>query len=289
MSFVVVNNIGKVYQSNGANSAVRVLGGINLEIKEGEFVSLMGPSGSGKSTLLTIMGGMNHPSDGRVLVDDIDVYGLSEERRADFRREYLGFVFQQHHLMPYLNTLENVMLPLVTSKISGKEKRIRALAVLQRVGLANKSERLPNQLSGGEQGRLAIARALVNEPPLILADEPTGTLDSKTGVEIMEVFQQLNTQGQTIFMVTHNPENAALAHRIVNIRDGRMFDEIDADAECRIRREYSESKANQNSSCLSADSCFRRKWCCFGAATKRNQHRSCRKRGQTANNSAQCL
>ena len=138
---------------------------INLEIKEGEFVSLMGPSGSGKSTLLTIIGAMNHPSVGRVLVDDIDVYGLSEERRADFRREYLGFVFQQHHLMPYLNAVENVMLPLVTSKASSKEKRIRALAVLQRVGLANKSERLPNQLSGGEQGRLAIARALVNETP----------------------------------------------------------------------------------------------------------------------------
>ena len=227
MSFVVVNNIGKVYQSNGANSAVRVLGGINLEMEEGEFVSLMGPSGSGKSTLLTIIGAMNHPSDGRVLVDDIDVYALSEERRADFRREYLGFVFQQHHLMPYLNALENAMLPLVTSKASAKEKRIRALAVLQRVGLANKATRLPNQLSGGEQGRLAIARALVNEPPLILADEPTGTLDSKTGVEIMEVFQQLNAQGQTIFMVTHNPDNAALAHRIVNIRDGRMFDESD--------------------------------------------------------------
>lgn len=227
MSFVVVNNIGKVYQSNGVDSAVCVLDDINLEIEEGEFVSLMGPSGSGKSTLLTIMGAMNHPSDGQVLVDDIDVYGLSEERRADFRREYLGFVFQQHHLMPYLNVVENAMLPLVTSKASSKEKRIRALAVLQRVGLANKAERLPNQLSGGEQGRLAIARALVNEPPLILADEPTGTLDTKTGVEIMEVFQQLNEQGQTIFMVTHNPENAALADRIVNIRDGRMFDESD--------------------------------------------------------------
>lgn len=227
MSFVVVNNIGKVYQSNGVDSAVCVLDDINLEIKEGEFVSLMGPSGSGKSTLLTIMGAMNHPSVGQVLVDDIDVYGLSEERRADFRREYLGFVFQQHHLMPYLNVVENVMLPLVTSKASSKEKRIRALAVLQRVGLANKSERLPNQLSGGEQGRLAIARALVNEPPLILADEPTGTLDTRTGVEIMEVLQQLNAQGQTIFMVTHNPENAALADRIVNIRDGRMFDESD--------------------------------------------------------------
>jgi len=114
MSFVVVNNIGKVYQSNGVDSAVCVLDDINLKIEEGEFVALMGPSGSGKSTLLTIIGAMNHPSDGQVLVDDIDVYGLSEERRADFRREYLGFVFQQHHLMPYLNVVENVMLPLVT-------------------------------------------------------------------------------------------------------------------------------------------------------------------------------
>ena len=230
MSFVAIKNVGKVYQSNGVNSAVRVLGGINLEIKEGEFISLMGPSGSGKSTLLTIMGAMNRPSEGSVMVDDIDVYELAEERRADFRREYLGFVFQQHHLMPYLNALENVMLPLVTSKTSAKEKRIRALAVLQRVGLASKAERLPNQLSGGEQGRLAIARALVNEPPLILADEPTGTLDTHTGREVMEVFQELNAQGQTIFMVTHNPENAALAHRIVNIRDGRMLDESEKES-----------------------------------------------------------
>ena len=268
MSFVVVNNIGKVYQSNGVDSAVCVLDGINLEIEEGEFVSLMGPSGSGKSTLLTIIGAMNHPSVGRVLVDDIDVYGLSEERRADFRREYLGFVFQQHHLMPYLNALENVMLPLVTSKASAKEKRIRALAVLQRVGLANKAERLPNQLSGGEQGRLAIARALVNEPPLILADEPTGTLDTKTGVEIMEVFQQLNAQGQTIFMVTHNPENAALAHRIVNIRDGRMFDESDVALQSAEQGEkYSESEANPNSSCLPAHSGFGWKQRCAGPAT----------------------
>ena len=230
MSFVAIKNVGKVYQSNGVNSAVRVLGGINLEIKEGEFISLMGPSGSGKSTLLTIMGAMNRPSEGSMMVDDIDVYELAEERRADFRREYLGFVFQQHHLMPYLNTLENVMLPLVTSKASAKEKRSRALAVLQTVGLANKAMRLPNQLSGGEQGRLAIARALVNEPPLILADEPTGTLDTHTGHEIMEVFQELNAQGQTIFMVTHNPENAALAHRIVNIRDGRMLDESEKES-----------------------------------------------------------
>src|SRR6185295_19599373 len=137
----------------------------------------MGPSGSGKSTLLGIVGAMNHPSEGSVSIDGIDVYALAEERRADFRREYLGFVFQQHHLMPYLNALENVMLPLVTTNLSAKEQQERAMGVLHKVGLANKSSRLPNQLSGGEQGRLAIARAIVNEPPLILADEPTGTLD----------------------------------------------------------------------------------------------------------------
>lgn len=225
MSFVAIKKVGKVYQPDGIDSAVRVLADVNLNVKEGEFISLMGPSGSGKSTLLTIMGAMNRPTEGSVLVDGIDVYQLSEERRADFRREYLGFVFQQHHLMPYLNVLENAMLPLVTIKASANEKRSRALVVLQKVGLAEKATRLPNQLSGGEQGRLAIARALVNEPPLILADEPTGTLDTHTANEIMDVFQQLNAQGQTIFMVTHNPENAAMAHRIVNIRDGRMFDE----------------------------------------------------------------
>jgi putative ABC transport system ATP-binding protein len=165
---------------------------------------------------------MNHPSEGRVLVDGIDMYDLSDERRADFRREYLGFVFQQHHLMPYLNAVENAMLPLVTVNLSGKEKRERALAVLAKVGLGDKPLRLPNQLSGGEQGRLAIARAIVNEPPLVLADEPTGTLDTHTGREIMEVFLSLNSHGQTIFMVTHNPENSALAHRTINIRDGRI-------------------------------------------------------------------
>ena len=224
MSFVAVKNVGKVYQTNGSDSSVRVLTSIDFELQEGEFVSLMGASGSGKTTLLTIMGAMNQPTTGQVFVDDIDIYGLSDERRADFRREYLGFVFQQHHLMSYLNALENVMLPLVGQKENAKGKRTRALAALERVGLVDKASRLPNQLSGGEQGRLAIARALINEPPLLLADEPTGTLDSQTGREIMRVFQELNAQGQTIFMVTHNPENSLLGNRIINIRDGRMIE-----------------------------------------------------------------
>jgi len=222
MPFVTIQKVSKVYESNGESAAVRVLSDVNSEIAEGEFVCLMGPSGSGKSTLLTIVGAMNHPTEGRVLVDDIDVYGLADERRADFRREYLGFVFQQHHLMPYLNALENAMLPLATSNIRSKDKRERAMSVLEKVGLGDKAKRLPNQLSGGEQGRLAIARAIVNDPPLILADEPTGSLDTKTGGEVMEVFLKLNAQGQTVFMVTHNPENSALAHRIINIVDGRI-------------------------------------------------------------------
>ena len=226
MSFIVIENVNKTYKENGASPGVQVLSSINAEISEGEFVALMGPSGSGKSTLLTIVGAMNRPSEGRVLVDGIDVYSLGDERRADFRAEYLGFVFQQHHLMPYLNAVENVMLPLATLKLSAREKRERGMAVLVQVGLAEKAARLPNQLSGGEQGRLAIARAIVNAPPLLLADEPTGTLDTKTGNEVMEVFLKLNAQRQTIFMVTHNPENAQLAHRTMRIRDGSMVNDL---------------------------------------------------------------
>ncbi|HMG35638.1 MAG TPA: ABC transporter ATP-binding protein [Blastocatellia bacterium] len=222
MPFLTAKSIEKIYHPDNNGSSVRVLSGIELDIEEGEFVCLMGPSGSGKSTLLTVVGAMNHPTSGRVVIDDIDIYGLSEERRADFRREYLGFVFQQHHLLPYLNAIENVMLPFATISRSTKEKRERARAVLEQVGLADKAFRLPNQLSGGEQGRLAIARAIVNEPPLVLADEPTGTLDTKTGNEVMEMFLKLNSQGQTIFMVTHNPDNAALAHRTLKIVDGKL-------------------------------------------------------------------
>lgn len=225
MAFIEIRNVSKFYRNGDPTSAVHVLANIEAAIEEAEFVALMGPSGSGKSTLLTIAGAMNHPSSGAVLVDGIDVYALSDERRADFRREYLGFVFQQLHLMPFLNVIENVMLPLTTSRMTTQEKRARAMAALEKVGLAAKAARLPNKLSGGEQGRVAIARAIANEPPILLADEPTGTLDTQTGSEIMEVFLALNRSGQTIFMVTHNPENAALAHRTMHIRDGRMVGE----------------------------------------------------------------
>jgi putative ABC transport system ATP-binding protein len=223
VAFIAIENVSKTYNETALESTVHVLSNISVEIQEGEFIALMGPSGSGKSTLLTTVGAMNRPSRGRVLIDGIDVYGLSDERRADFRMEYLGFVFQQHHLMPYLTALENAMLPLATSPVRTREKRERAMVVLESVSLGNKASRLPNQLSGGEQGRLAIARAMVNQPPVLLADEPTGTLDSKTGSEIMEAFIDLNRQGQTIFMVTHNRDNAALADRVMEIRDGSLM------------------------------------------------------------------
>jgi len=223
MSFIVVENVGKVYSASAGGPETRVLEGVSFRIAEGEFVALMGPSGSGKTTLLTVVGAMNRPTEGSVVVDGIDVYALTEERRADFRREYLGFVFQQHHLMPYLSAVENVMLPLATVRTPSREKRERALAALEKVGLGSKASRLPNQLSGGEQGRLAIARAVVNEPPLLLADEPTGSLDTRTGEEVLNVLLDLNARGQTVLLVTHNPDNAARAGRVLHLRDGRSL------------------------------------------------------------------
>ncbi|HWS88755.1 MAG TPA: ABC transporter ATP-binding protein [Pyrinomonadaceae bacterium] len=223
MSFIVVENVGKVYSASAGGPETRVLEGVSFRVEEGEFVALMGPSGSGKTTLLTVVGAMNRPTEGSVVVDGIDVYALTEERRADFRREYLGFVFQQHHLMPYLSAVENVMLPLATVRTPSREKRERALTALEKVGLGSKAARLPNQLSGGEQGRLAIARAVVNEPPLLLADEPTGSLDTRTGEEVMNVLLDLNGRGQTVLLVTHNPDNAARAGRILHLRDGRSL------------------------------------------------------------------
>jgi putative ABC transport system ATP-binding protein len=169
-----------------------------------------------------MLGAMNPPTSGRVVVDDIDVYSLSSERRADFRSEYLGFVFQQFQLIPYLTALENVMLPLAITRKSNREQVQMANAVLGKVGLTGKENRLPNQLSGGEQERVAIARAIVNEPPILFADEPTGALDTKNSDEIMNLFKDLNTEGQTIIMVTHNPEFLTHVKRAIFIRDGLL-------------------------------------------------------------------
>ncbi len=231
MSLIEINNLSKHYESEGER--VAALRELSLNIANGEFVAVMGPSGSGKSTLLNILGGLSHPSTGELWVDGINIYSLKGEKLADYRREYIGFVFQSFQLIPYLTVMENVLLPLAivpggigngtgsTSRRNGWKKEL-AGRVLQKVSLMEKARRLPNQLSGGEQERVAIARALVNNPPIILADEPTGNLDSATGKEIMDLLKNLNSEGQTIIMVTHNPENAGFAHRTMRLKDGKI-------------------------------------------------------------------
>lgn len=217
---IQVENVTKTY--NGRSVPVHALRDVNLHITEGEFVAVMGPSGSGKSTLLTVLGAMNPPSQGQVAIDGIDVYGLSPERQADFRHEYLGFVFQQLQLLPYLTAWENVLLALAISRLTKEEKLTRAREALEQVGLEGKQDRLPYQLSGGEQGRVAVARAIVNQPPLLLADEPTGNLDRATGEHVLEILRELNREGQTVIMVTHDPQAATYAARTVSILDGKI-------------------------------------------------------------------
>jgi len=220
MSLIEIEKLNKAYESG--EECVMALVDVDLKIERGEFISIMGPSGSGKSTLLTILGGLNHPTNGDVVVDDIPIYKLPLEKLADFRREYLGFIFQSFQLIPYLTVTENVMLPLSITGISNREQAKMAEEILGRIGLRGKGKRLPDQLSGGEQERVAIARALVNSPPILMADEPTGNLDSKTGKEIIELFKTLNEEGQTIIMVTHNPENIEFSTRTLFLRDGRV-------------------------------------------------------------------
>jgi putative ABC transport system ATP-binding protein len=220
MSLIEINKLSKNYESG--EERVLALADVDLKIEKGEFISIMGPSGSGKSTLLTILGGLNHPTQGEVMVDEIPIYKLPLERLADFRREYLGFIFQSFQLIPYLTVIENVMLPLSITDKSNREQIQMAGGILGRMGLKGKEKRLPDQLSGGEQERVAIARALVNSPPILLADEPTGNLDSKTGKEIIELFKSLNKEGQTIVMVTHNPENTEFSSRTIFLKDGRI-------------------------------------------------------------------
>jgi len=220
MSLIEIKNLSKNYESGG--ECAMALVEVDLQIDKGEFISVMGPSGSGKSTLLTILGGLNHPSRGEVMVDSIPIYKLPIEKLADFRREYLGFIFQSFQLIPYLTVIENVMLPLSITERSNKDQEGMAGEILEKVGLKVKAKRLPDQLSGGEQERVAIARALVNAPPILLADEPTGNLDTKTGKEIMDLFKSLHQEGQTIIMVTHNPENTVYSTRTIFLKDGKI-------------------------------------------------------------------
>lgn len=217
---IELSDIAKTYNTGGA--PVHALQGVTLSVAEGEFAAIVGPSGSGKSTLLSVIGAMNSPTRGRLIVDGIDVYTLSVEQQADFRHEYLGFMFQQLQLLPYLTALENVLLGLAISRLRRADKVQRARAALERVGLDGKFDRLPGQLSGGEQGRVAVARALVNAPPVILADEPTGSLDSATGRQILTLLQELNASGHTVIMVTHDSQARTYANRILSILDGRL-------------------------------------------------------------------
>ena len=220
MSFISANNIKRTYGSGDAQ--VNAITEITFSIQSGEFVSVMGESGAGKSTLLSIMGGMNTPTSGTYHVDGIDVYDLRTEQRADFRREYLGFIFQSFHLVPYLTVAENVMLPLTTTGMKYRQKVEMAMQALAWVGLESKAKRLPNQISGGEKERVAIARAIVNEPPILLADEPTGNLDSRNTSEVMQLLTRLNKEGTTIIMVTHSAECANYANRRIELSDGRL-------------------------------------------------------------------
>ncbi len=224
MSYIQAEKLIKQYGTGEA--AVTAVGGMSFRIKMGEFVAVMGESGSGKSTLLSMMGALNTPTSGEYSVDGLRVYELGQDQRADFRREFLGFVFQSFHLVTYLTILENVMLPLVTVKTNGRTKRAMAEDALSRVGLDGKAHRLPGQISGGEQERVAIARAIVNEPPILFADEPSGNLDTKTSREVMDLLKSLNEDGMTIVMVTHSPECAGYARRLLRISDGLLVEDV---------------------------------------------------------------
>lgn len=220
MALIEIKNVKKQYTSG--DDVVEALRGVDISIEAGEFITIMGQSGSGKSTLLSVLGGMNHPSAGDVEMAGVKLYQLSGEKLADFRAQNLGFVFQSFHLISYLTAIENVMLPLAIVKMSTTAKKTAARQALERVGLGGKLDRLPNQLSGGEQERVAIARAIVNNPHILLADEPTGNLDSKTSEEVMALFRELNDAGQTVVMVTHNPENGTYSDRTISLKDGMV-------------------------------------------------------------------
>lgn len=223
MSCIDARNLVKQYGIGEAK--VTAINDVSFGIETGEFVAMMGESGSGKSTLLSILGSLNSPTSGRVWVDGVDVYSLTSDERADFRKKSIGFVFQNFHLLPYLTLAENVMLPLAIIKGSKKEKLSMAIDTLDRVGLSGKANRLPSQISGGEQERVAIARAIVCRPPIILADEPTGNLDTGTGSEIMKLLSKLNHEGITVIMVTHSNEYAHHARRLIRLSDGRLVGE----------------------------------------------------------------
>ncbi|MBF6607228.1 MAG: ABC transporter ATP-binding protein [Flavobacterium sp.] len=202
------------------NEIVYVLKGIDLQINKGEYVALMGPSGSGKSTLMNLLGCLDTPTSGEYILNGKDVSKMSDDELADIRNREIGFVFQTFNLLPRTTALDNVALPMIYAGYSKSDRRTRATEVLEQVSLADRMDHQPNQLSGGQRQRVAIARALVNKPSIILADEPTGNLDSKTSIEIMQLFNAIHKSGNTVILVTHEEDIAAYAHRVIRLRDG---------------------------------------------------------------------
>jgi putative ABC transport system ATP-binding protein len=220
---IEIKDLHKSYKT-GTNS-LHVLKGINFSVKEGELVSIMGSSGSGKSTLLNILGMLDEADEGSYTLDGTPIKNLNEKIAAQYRNKFLGFIFQSFNLINYKNAMDNVALPLYYQKLPRRQREERAMHYLEKVGLADWADHLPNQLSGGQKQRVAIARALASDPKVLLADEPTGALDTKTSYEVMDLIQGINDEGRTILVVTHEPDIAQMTKRIVNLKDGRIIDD----------------------------------------------------------------
>jgi putative ABC transport system ATP-binding protein len=220
MPLIETRDLWKSYTMG--DEEIHALRGVSIEIQRGEYVAIMGPSGSGKSTLMNLIGCLDTPTKGSYLLNDKEVASMNDDELARIRNEEIGFVFQTFNLLPRATALHNVELPLVYAGVSGKARQDRAKLALEKVELTSRASHRPNELSGGQRQRVAIARALVNNPSILLADEPTGNLDSKTGTEIMALFARLHEGGNTIILVTHEPDIAAYAHRVINIRDGQV-------------------------------------------------------------------
>jgi len=226
MALLELRNVSKLYQLGGEE--IRALDDVSLELNQGEFVSIIGPSGSGKSTLMHILGCLDSPTLGNVTLEGVEIGKATQRELARIRNRSIGFVFQSFNLLPKLNVVQNVELPMIYAGLGSRDRRERAIKALEMVDLGNRLKNRPSQLSGGQQQRVAIARALVNNPKIILADEPTGNLDTHTGELILALFRRLASEGRTVILVTHNPEIAAVTPRRIEIRNGKIADHLDA-------------------------------------------------------------